>query len=99
MSGLNRSYDHLKRMGLRVLELSLGDMANYADRVMVVNVNERWVSEQVLLTEFDIDDLVKMNATSFGNLAYVAVNSADKKVREKAVQLINEAKKLRELIS
>lgn len=99
MSGLNRSYDHLKRMGLRVLDLPIEDLANYADKVLVANVHEPWVNEQVLQTELEADDLVKTNATSFGNLAYVAMYSKHADVRKKAIELIEAAKRFRTLIS
>lgn len=94
MDGLNRSYKHLKRMGHSVLRLDMADLSQYADQVCVSNIGSLWLQEQIMLTDFDMEDLDKMNATSFGNLAYVALHHSNQSVRAKAVALIEKAKSL-----
>jgi len=94
MIGLNRSYNHLKRVGLNVLNLSLVDLSKYADKVCIENVNAEWLEDQVMSSNFSDVNAESLNATSFGNLAYVALYSGNKIVRERAKYLINQAKQL-----
>jgi hypothetical protein len=94
MSGLNRSYNHLKRVGLNVLNLDFSDMSNYADKVCIENVNAEWLKGQVMETDFTGVNAEALNATSFGNLAYVALHSDDKNVSERATYLIRQARQL-----
>lgn len=81
-------------MGHSVLKLDMADLSQYADQVCISNIDSMWLQEQIMLTDFGIDDLDKMNATSFGNLAYVALHHSNQDVRVKAVVLIEKAKSL-----
>lgn len=75
-----------------VLSLPLAQMSAYADPVCRNNIDSDWLTDSVLLTEINRDDVFKMNKTSFGNLAYVALYHSDKEVREHAAKLIAQVK-------
>lgn len=91
MSG-GKEYRHLKRLGLSVLRLDMEDLAKYAHQVCIDNIEAAWVGEQVIQMEIELHDLDTMKIETCGNLAYVSLYHADKKVREKAASLVEKMK-------
>jgi len=78
------SYPH----GIR--KLSLENKAKWADQVCAQNVNEEWLQAQIIENrDMNLDEMFdKLNTTSIGNSACVALHCTNEKVREAALQFI-----------
>lgn len=86
-NGLAHDLDHLDEMKDIIPFLPIEEQANYSDQICVQTCNN------ITLEQIDGDhDFEIFNTTSIGNLAYIALNSPNKDVREKAVEILGQYK-------
>ncbi|MBE7412686.1 MAG: hypothetical protein HS129_11615 [Leptospiraceae bacterium] len=76
--GLNYSIEYLESLFLVIIDYPLVFMAKFADRVCQSKVEKITLSE---ITSFDFN-FGNFNTTSIGNLAFVAINTKDRNIRE-----------------
>lgn len=93
-AGLKFSNQHLINVLQKVIRMPIEKAAEYADYVTVNNLNEEWFIAMVK-TEYDMSKSRRqqLNATSIGNISYVALHCKDEVVKAKAKELLSKIKK------
>jgi len=93
--GLRFSDEHLKKMGGAIILMPLEYMAEYVDIVTKARIDEHdedFITQQILgiSPTADIDNIAmeKWNATSIGNIAYIALNCKDEDAQKISIQLL-----------
>ena len=98
LSQKNLSIDYVKT-------LPIEEIATYADPIAIANVDQKWIQPQFLPIEERLETtgetfdswISRINATTFGNIAFAALFAKDEKVRASSAtelqQMLNWAKK------
>lgn len=89
--GLNHNLNTLEAIRYKIVELPIEEQATYADRICVMNVNHDMVTRSFDKTNEEIKKSFHIwNATSVGNMAYIALYCNDTTIRARAVQLLQD---------
>jgi hypothetical protein len=86
--GLNHSLRHLISIRNEIPYWNIERQAKYADKTCMETVEEqgKWLKDNGLETVRGMFDY--WNTTSVGNMAYVALNHSDPKIRDMALMLL-----------
>ena len=96
--GLKHPSDYLKQISANIILLPLEFMAEYVDLITKTAIDENdkaiiiEANEQLkILNKMTLDDLIErvLNATSIGNMAYVALNCKDEEVKKNTEEMLN----------
>ena len=91
MPALNHSIETLDAIKNQIPFWPLEKQAQYADNICRVSVNNPEMLSDLVPESFS--DLSQWNATSFGNLAYIALNTKSKFMRDYATGILKITRK------
>lgn len=91
---MSKSRDH-PSLSSSIFDLSLVQQSNFVDKFCYQNAEDTSFLSKQFKKPFDIKDINKINTTSIGNLAYLALNSVEpyKTLAKNDLQTIRKALK------
>ena len=89
--GLYHNKEKIIKIRENLFKLSINDISNFSDYVTRSSLNEKWIIDQIEYNNNNNNniDYNLLTTTAIGNIAYLSLNSKEKRIRDICLSNLN----------